>query len=270
MNSVNNKYAVYFKYDINNPPEKLHNSTRFILISDTHNRTFHIPDGDILIHAGDLTFLHKVNYDITARWLVEECDIKYKVFIAGNHDKLLLRDGKPYSDGSWNVDFDTDYDPQAIDSLCGKQGVSNGLFYLQNNTKKCTVGDRTWNIFGSPLYSSRRPTEHTAKETLRIVNNFPPMDVLITHGPPRDILDKTKTNLNVGCVELTEALHRLKPILHVYGHIHESRGYKVVEYDDNTFTIHVNAANSTISRFYNEIDDGSDELDAVIVDISNE
>ena len=92
----------------------------------------------------------------------------------------------------------------------------------------------------------------------------------ITHGPPRDILDKTKTNLNVGCVELTEALPRLKPILHVYGHIHESRGYKVVEYDDNTFTIHVNAANSTISRFYNEIDDGSDELDAVIVDISNE
>ena len=29
--------------------------TRFVCISDTHNSNVHLPDGDVLIHAGDLT-----------------------------------------------------------------------------------------------------------------------------------------------------------------------------------------------------------------------
>lgn len=29
--------------------------TRFVCISDTHNYTFKLPRGDVLIHAGDLT-----------------------------------------------------------------------------------------------------------------------------------------------------------------------------------------------------------------------
>lgn len=29
--------------------------TRFVLISDSHAHTFKVPDGDILLHAGDLT-----------------------------------------------------------------------------------------------------------------------------------------------------------------------------------------------------------------------
>lgn len=128
---------------------------------DTHNRTFDIPEGDILIHAGDLTALHDVNYDITARWLLA-CRIKCKVIVAGNHDIMLLRDGKPRSDGSWDVDYRADYDPQAIDSLCGDVGVTHGLYYLQNNTREVYAGGKTWKILGSPLYPSRRPTKHVS------------------------------------------------------------------------------------------------------------
>ena len=29
--------------------------TRFVCISDTHNTTFKLPAGDVLVHAGDLT-----------------------------------------------------------------------------------------------------------------------------------------------------------------------------------------------------------------------
>jgi hypothetical protein len=29
--------------------------TRFVCISDTHSRTFEIPPGDVLLHAGDLS-----------------------------------------------------------------------------------------------------------------------------------------------------------------------------------------------------------------------
>lgn len=29
--------------------------TRFVCISDTHSRTFEVPTGDVLLHAGDLS-----------------------------------------------------------------------------------------------------------------------------------------------------------------------------------------------------------------------
>lgn len=36
--------------------------TRFVLVSDTHTRTFPVPPGDILLHAGDLTVSMKLAY----------------------------------------------------------------------------------------------------------------------------------------------------------------------------------------------------------------
>jgi Icc-related predicted phosphoesterase len=48
------------------------------------------------------------------------------------------------------------------------------------------------------------------------------VDVLVTHGPPYGILDVTYENLTVGCEELAIAVKdRIKPRLHVFGHIHE-------------------------------------------------
>ncbi|KAF9932783.1 Metallophosphoesterase mpped2 [Linnemannia zychae] len=54
-------------------------------------------------------------------------------------------------------------------------------------------------------------------------------DVLITHGPPKghgDIIPEDK-RVNVGCEELLERLEAVKPMYHVFGHIH--RGYGVTE-----------------------------------------
>jgi Icc-related predicted phosphoesterase len=49
-------------------------------------------------------------------------------------------------------------------------------------------------------------------------------DVLITHGPPFGILDKTVDNEKVGCEELLLAVNRIKPKIHIFGHIHENYG----------------------------------------------
>lgn len=48
---------VYVTWDPRKPPSRPTEPgwTRFICISDTHSRIFPIPDGDILIHAEDLT-----------------------------------------------------------------------------------------------------------------------------------------------------------------------------------------------------------------------
>jgi Icc-related predicted phosphoesterase len=68
------------------------------------------------------------------------------------------------------------------------------------------------------------------------------VDVLITHGPPKGILDFTEYDKdNVGCPLLLEKVRQVKPKVHVFGHIHEARGKK--EIDD---TIFINASMVTL------------------------
>jgi predicted phosphohydrolase len=54
-------------------------------------------------------------------------------------------------------------------------------------------------------------------------------DVLIVHGPPRDVLDRTSRGECVGCDDLLLALKRVRPRLFVCGHIHEAYGEKIVD-----------------------------------------
>ncbi len=65
---------------------------RIVLISDTHglhHRMPAIPDGDLLIHAGDCT--NRGVADETADFLAWFGDLRHphKVLIAGNHDFLF-------------------------------------------------------------------------------------------------------------------------------------------------------------------------------------
>jgi hypothetical protein len=68
-------YAVHTSYDPVSPPPLPGPSTewtRFVCISDTHTQTFNVPDGDVLIHAGDLTGTgRKEQMRITGEWLIE-------------------------------------------------------------------------------------------------------------------------------------------------------------------------------------------------------
>ncbi|NIO23080.1 MAG: hypothetical protein GTN38_03585 [Candidatus Aenigmarchaeota archaeon] len=61
--------------------------------------------------------------------------------------------------------------------------------------------------------------------------------IIITHDPPFDILDMSYFGSNAGVIELREAIERVKPTLHVFGHIHESAG--VMKHKETLF---VNAA----------------------------
>ena len=63
-------------------------------------------------------------------------------------------------------------------------------------------------------------------------------DILVTHGPPYGILDKAPgSDHHEGCLQLLVAVQRLKPMLHVFGHVHGAYG----TYDTND-TLFVNAA----------------------------
>ena len=59
--------------------------TRFVCISDTHNRggAFSLPKGDVLIHAGDLTNQGSFSeLQKAVQWL-EGLDYEAKILVAG-------------------------------------------------------------------------------------------------------------------------------------------------------------------------------------------
>ena len=58
-------------------------------------------------------------------------------------------------------------------------------------------------------------------------------DVLITHSPPYGILDQIYSGEHVGCEDLLAALQRVRPKVHVFGHIHE--GYGMLKQNGTTF-----------------------------------
>ena len=64
-------------------------------------------------------------------------------------------------------------------------------------------------------------------------------DILITHGPPYGVLDQSPVEYlePVGDKELREAVIRVKPKLHVFGHVHCGYGVR-----PTLHTVFVNAA----------------------------
>eukprot|EP00962_Isochrysis_galbana_P022284 scaffold6643_cov133-Isochrysis_galbana.AAC.3 len=70
----------------------------------------------------------------------------------------------------------------------------------------------------------------------------PETDVLVTHGPPLGHGDLCSTNQRAGCLDLLDEVQgRIRPSLHLFGHIHE--GYGVTS--DGT-TMYANASTCTI------------------------
>src|ERR1700693_3484016 len=68
---------------------------RVLCLSDTHNRQkqFGVPDGDLLVHAGDLTGLGTLREVAAAMEWLGGLPHREKVFVAGNHDFLFEQNG---------------------------------------------------------------------------------------------------------------------------------------------------------------------------------
>lgn len=60
------------------------------------------------------------------------------------------------------------------------------------------------------------------------IPSWPQVDLMLTHGPPYQILDRTGHGEDVGCENLLKAVARARPRLHCFGHIHEGWGAEKV------------------------------------------
>jgi predicted phosphodiesterase len=179
---------------------------RLVLASDTHNKhaALDVPAGDIFIHAGDFTMDGNLR-DVAAfgEW-VRSLPHAHKIVIAGNHDLTFERDPKR-----------------------ARRALGDGLTYLQDSGAS-VAGLAVW---GSPwqpwfydwAFNLRRGPELEAKWALIPEGT----DVLITHGPPMNVLDyvpRGAKGAHVGCEMLSERVRELAPAVHVFGHIHEGSG----------------------------------------------
>ena len=69
-------------------------TVKIVCISDTHGRTDdenfpEIPDGDILLHAGDISQEGNLDHVFKFNDWLGTLPHQYKIVIAGNHDKML-------------------------------------------------------------------------------------------------------------------------------------------------------------------------------------
>ena len=186
----------------------------FVAISDTHNihTPMQLPDGDVLIHAGDVTGKGtEAQVQHFLAWFSAQPH-RHKIFIAGNHDFYFEL-----------------AQPERIAAM-----IPDNVIYL-NDSGVTIEGIKIW---GSPVqpwffdwaFNRKRGTD--IKKHWDLIPDD--TDILITHGPAHKRLDRViRGNEAVGCVDLLKAIERVAPKFFICGHIHEA--YGVIEEEKTTF-----------------------------------
>lgn len=194
---------------------------KIVLISDTHglHDRVTVPDGDILIHAGDATMTGRMNEIIAFGVWFRSLPHKHKILVSGNHDWMFQRNRT-----------------MALQLLNNGIVGEGSIKYLEDSA----VEVEGLKIYGSPWqptffnWAFNLDRGEAIKHKWDLIPNG--LDVLATHGPPMGIHDQIEPNLgseHIGCEELMAAVERAKPKVHVFGHIHG--GYGKTQYVNTLF-----------------------------------
>jgi Icc-related predicted phosphoesterase len=179
-------------------------------ISDTHgyHDLLRIPDGiDMVIHSGDCSNSRDpYNNEPEVRKFIDwysKLSVEHKIYVAGNHDTSIEK------------------------GLVSKKDFQdNNVIYLENSS--ITIEHVT--IFGSPhtpsfnnwaFMKDRHKLERFWSNAIH-----DDVDVIVTHGPPKNILDKAEDrDHNLECCGDKSLLNRvleIQPAYHLFGHIHNN------------------------------------------------
>lgn len=66
--------------------------------------------------------------------------------------------------------------------------------------------------------------DFTEEEAETLLRDCPPGAVLVSHSPPKGVVDVTSSGKRIGSTAVREAILRLSPRLVVCGHVHQSAG----------------------------------------------
>jgi len=185
---------------------------KFWHISDTHGLHWHLdipsPDEvDGILFTGDMSnqrdpYLNKEECITFLEW-VKSLPYKYKIGIPGNHDTSIEK------------------------GLITKEQILNDYDFILLVNESITV--EGIKIYGSPV----TPTfgfgwAYNAKQNK--INKFwssipKDTEILLTHGPPKELLDTTRDFVNAGCKHLYNTILTLPKLKYsLFGHIHEDGG----------------------------------------------
>lgn len=217
---------------------------RVWFISDTHckHMFLDIPDNvDMVVHAGDMSNAKEPAMNANEvldflEWYKSLTHIKYKILVAGNHDTSIEN------------------------GHVTRGNIHESITYLEHEFVE--IGGVK--IFGSP-YTPNFGTKWAFNVPRGKLEPYwnditEGLDILITHGPPKGILDLTQYDSRIGadgqmffqcgCKDLLRAIIRAKPRYHVFGHIHPEEncpnaGELKIHHTDTTF---INAAVCNFGR----------------------
>jgi Icc-related predicted phosphoesterase len=168
---------------------------KILHLSDTHGKHRELTDmplADVLVHSGDFTLS---GGDMEALDFIEWlCDLpyKHKIFIAGNHDDCML-------------DATLEGLPDDVHYLCDRGITIDGISF-----------------YGTPMFVTFEGEDLKELEQYEQIPDK--IDILITHRPPLGILDSIDDNLHYGSSVLLDKVTKIKPKMHLFGHVHAAYG----------------------------------------------
>jgi Icc-related predicted phosphoesterase len=131
-------------------------------------------------------------------WL-GELPHRHKIIVPGNHEYFLEADSS-------------------------KRSMLTNAVVLINEAAEIE-GLRIWGSPATTLFSGAFGLS-SPEDRKRLYAQIPEdTDILVTHGPPFGILDSAPhSSLHSGCRELLDAVMHVRPLLHVFGHVHGAHG----------------------------------------------
>lgn len=199
-------------------------SLKVVAISDVHCKwnSVTIPECDLLISAGDYSFLGEPHVVKDFHKWLDEQPANHIISLQGNHEKQVERNFL--------------LSKQIAEEACpGVHFIDEGLVEIE--------GKNIWCSAITPFFCNwawnRYPGENIQKHWDRIPNTEKnPLHILVTHGPPYGILDEVKgfygkngeyEPKNCGCPQLLKKVLEIKPEVHIFGHIHPAFGSLIRE-----------------------------------------
>jgi len=194
---------------------------KIISISDTHglHRRVEIEETDLLIFAGDcMTSGHDDKELISFLQWFDRQPAKYKVMIAGNHDRFIENFSKVFK--KLLLDYPS-------------------IIYLEDSW----VEIEGYKIYGTPHSKifHNWAFNKSSEDLYHLYGKIPvDTDILISHAPQYGVLDELVDRQKVGEYHLSSQMKCLGNLkLHVFGHIHN--GFGMVKPDGFNY-ISINAS----------------------------
>ena len=219
--------------------------TRLLILSDTHGHSFNQSnkpnmDADVAIHCGDLTDGSSLAEMRTSIQLSRDLDAPLKLAIAGNHDFTMDIHAfeRKVAEATPPLELELvakEYGTHGEARRLFDEAADAGIVFLDEGIHRFLLENGAiLTVYASPFtpalgawgfqYHPENGHHFSIKSGV---------DIAVTHGPPKGVMDYTYGRERAGCPDLFSAVAHARPRVHCFGHIHEGWGAKLVTWKDD-------------------------------------